>query len=137
VLRQVFGEVTEARATTASIHDDLPPADTLAACLEFESGAVASLSLTFAAGAPWTSALRVTGTDGALEVTRDRLELHVRGDRRVETFAGPTGVRDELLAFAAAVRVGALHRNTPADALADLRVMEALLRDAGALPDAL
>lgn len=132
-LRAAFGEVSEARAVSLSVHDDLPPADTLAASLAFECGAVVSLTLTFAADTPFTSTLRVTGLEGALEATRERIELSARGERQVETFERLTGVRDELRAFARAVRAGTPHRNTPGEALADLRVMEALLRDAGSL----
>ncbi len=124
VLRMVLGEPVEARALTSSVHADLPPADTLAAALRFDSGAVGSLAVTYAVGAPWQPALRVTGTEGALTIDRDRLEITCDGASDVRHFDGPTGVRDELAAFAASVRHGVAHRNTADEALRDVRLVE-------------
>ena len=129
-LRSILGEVSEARAVASSSYDDLPPLDTLAASLRCASGALVNLTLTFAVGGPWPSELRIAGTEGSLTVERGRNVLR-RGDDVQETpFPDYTGVRDELAAFAAAVRDGASHRNSPEEALADLRVIERLLADA-------
>lgn len=130
VLRALLGEVVAVRALDRAVHDDLPPRDTLAATLAFASGALAQLTLSFAVGSPWPSVLHVTGTAGALAVDRDRVVLHRDGATTERAFPDHTGVRGELRAFARAVRDGAPHANTPEEALADLRVVEAWRADA-------
>ncbi len=127
VLRQVLGELVEARGFTASEQDDLPPCDTLAASMRFDSGAVGTLAVSFAVGVPWESELRVAGSEGSLAVAPGRLAVTRDGKTDVRTFPYPTGVAAELVAFAEAVRHGTPHRNSPEEALADLRLVEALL----------
>ena len=48
-LRQVVGEIVSVSAEVRQVRADLPPADTLSAALEFESGVIGSYSVTYAA----------------------------------------------------------------------------------------
>ncbi|MEX1021392.1 MAG: Gfo/Idh/MocA family oxidoreductase [Litorilinea sp.] len=126
-LRLVMGEVSEVTATVHQTRADLPPADTLSATLRFANGALGSLAVTYAAPAPWESWLCVTGSDGALRVQRDALELTVDGKTERQEFTGINGVELELAAFAQAIRHGTPHVNTPAAGLADLELVSGML----------
>ncbi len=129
--RMVLGEVAAVNAMATLRRADLPPLDTLSASMEFDSGAVGAYSVTYAAGAPWWGSLQIVGENGALRVSRgDPLEVTVAGQTRqipVETFKG---VEREFAAFAAAIRAGTPHRNTPDQALQDVAVLEAILQAA-------
>jgi predicted dehydrogenase len=127
VLRMAFGELAEARGISASVHPDLPPVDTLAAALRFESGVVGNLAMSFAVAGPWQSELRVSCEDGSLSASPGRLDTTRDGHSSSRSFPYPSGVAAEFAAFADAVRLGQPHRNTPAEALSDLRLVEALL----------
>ena len=127
-LRFVLGEVASVTATATQIQPDLPPVDTLSAALLFESGALASYSVTFAAGAPWYGALQVVGERGALRMQRGgEVEVTVDGQTEVHAVTGFSGIEGEFAAFAAAIREGTPHRNPPAETLRDVAVIEAIL----------
>ncbi|MDI9548435.1 MAG: Gfo/Idh/MocA family oxidoreductase [Chloroflexota bacterium] len=129
-MRLILGEIAEVTAQ-ATLHDTgLPPADTLTAALRFENGALGSYTVTYAAAAPWPPLLHIIGTHGALAVQRREVTVTTGGDTRRIECSGFDGVEKELTAFAAAIRQGAAHRNSPQEALQDLAVMEALLRAA-------
>lgn len=127
VLRMLLGEVASVSAVVTQARADLPPMDTMAATLRFESGVLATYLCTYAASAPKGTALTVAGSTGSLYVERGRIELTAEGATQVIPCGIYTGVREELAAFAAAVQVGAPQRNSPAEALRDLRVIEAML----------
>ncbi len=129
-LRLVLGEIVGVQAAITQARDDLPPADTLSAALEFAGGALGSYSVTFATGAPWPPTLHITGTEGALWVQRGQLRLTTGGETRRRDLPDDQGVANELAAFAAAIRDGQPHRNTPAEALRDVAVIEAFLTSA-------
>lgn len=130
VLRMLFGEPTAVVATTRATREDLPPADTLAALLRFEGDVTVSLSLSFGARDGERSGLLVVGEDGWLRVGGGRV-LRGRGEDREEVDLGyPTGIRAEWGAFVDRIRSGRAQRNTPGEALADVRVVLALLRSA-------
>ena len=118
-------------AHSALFTPDLPPADTMTATLHFASGALGAYLTCFAVGVPWAAPLTVVGMDGSLRVDRGRVELARAGDA-VETITCGVynGVERELAAFAAAIRDGAPHRNTPQEALRDVAVIEAMLGSA-------
>lgn len=126
-LRLVMGEVADVTALSRSTCADLPPLDTMAAALRFESGALATLAMTFAASGPWPTALHLVGTEGALRATPDRLEVTRGGATEVVYKGTPCGVAEELAAFTAAVLEGEPHRNTPQEAARDLALVERLL----------
>ena len=138
-LRLLMGEARAVSAFADQFAPDLPPVDTLTASIHFESGALGTFQVTRAADAPGFGSLRVVGTAGALTVERNRVLLttYPDGDRRdaggqteIIEVEGLQGVRDELVAWAEAIRHGTPHRNTPQAALQDLRLIEAMLESA-------
>jgi predicted dehydrogenase len=129
-LRLILGEITQVSATARQNSPDLPPADTIAATLNFANGVTGAYLATYAIGAPWPPQLYIGGTEGALRLQRREIELTREGKtERIET-TGFDGVEKELLAFAASIRTNAPHRNTPEEAMRDLAVMEAILDSA-------
>ena len=129
-LRLILGEVERVAATVRQVRPDLPPADTLAASLHFANGVIGSYLVTYAAPAPWSGALHVTGEAGSLRVDRGLIELAAGGEVQPIETTGREGVQGELSAFAAAVRTNAPHRNLPEEGLRDVAVVEAMLRSA-------
>jgi predicted dehydrogenase len=133
-LRLILGEVQQVQAFVRQVKPDLPPADTLSAALHFRSGALASYTVTYAA--PFYSAppLEIMGSEGRLRVDRGHLlvtrTIAGREETSDEQPAGRDGIEAELAAFVAAVLDGAPHANTPVQALADVAVVEAMLRSA-------
>ncbi len=129
-LRLILGEIAAVSATTRQIAPHMPPADTLAAHLQFANGVVGSYLATFAVGAPWPPQLYIAGDRGALRLQRGELELTTAGQVQIIACPKFDGVDQELIAFAGAIRQGQPHINTPAAALGDLLVIEALLHAA-------
>ena len=130
VLRMLLGQIREVTAVTAQIRPDLLPADTLSATLRFESGLIGSYIATYAAAAPWPPALHILGSRGGLRVHRGELQVTADGVSRSIPVTAGKGVENELAQFAAAIRTGQSHRNTPENAFFDLAVIEAMLRAA-------
>jgi predicted dehydrogenase len=127
-LRMLLGEVTAVSAMVQQLAPDLPPADTLTATLAFAGGAQATYLNTLAVTTPFAAPLTIVGKDGSLRIERGRIEHADRaGSVQVVECDFYNGVYNELLAFAAAVRQGAAHRNSPLEALADLAAIEAML----------
>jgi predicted dehydrogenase len=129
-LRLLMGEVTAVSAQVRQIAPYLLPVDTLSATLRFANGALGTLLVSYGVGAPWTPYLHVVGEQGALRVQRGEVEITSQGSTRTITCAKMDGVERELAAFAAAIRGKSTHVNTPAEALRDLEVVEALLKAA-------
>jgi predicted dehydrogenase len=128
-LRLVLGEIASVTAVAAQQRDDLPPVDTLCATIRFDSGLIGTLSITFAAESPWPPALHIVGEKGAIRVHRDELAVTVNGETRSQTFAR-NGIKSQLAAFAESIRQGRPHRNSAAEALQDVAIIEAMLRAA-------
>ena len=130
-LRTLLGEIESVCARTASHRPDLPPADTMSVALRFASGVVGTYLITYAAGSRLgDDAVHIGGTEGSLRVSRGELVLQRGDDCERQEFSAFISVREELAAFAAAVRDGAAHRNSPQEALQDLAVVEAMLKSA-------
>jgi predicted dehydrogenase len=129
-LRMLLGEIREVSAFTAQMRDDLPPADTLSAALQFDSGLIGAYSVTYNTAAPWPPALHIVGERGAVRVHRGELQVTRNGATTNLPVTAGKGVEWELAAFAAAVRQGSAHANSPEQALQDVAVVEALLRSA-------
>jgi predicted dehydrogenase len=133
-LRMMLGDVAEVSAVTAAFRPDLPPVDSLSAVLHFNSGALGVFGLTFAAGAQGGRPLSIIGEGGALTVTPTVLQVSMVDTIGTIPFTHDPLVRDdvrrELAAFAAVVRDGAPHRNSPQECLRDLALFEAMLRSA-------
>jgi predicted dehydrogenase len=130
VMRWLLGEITQVSAITRQFRADLPPADALSATLQFENGVLGVYLANYAVKAPWPPVLYITGENGSLRVHRQDLEV-TRGDTtRTIPITAHQGIRRELAAFAAAIRQGQAHRNSPEQALQDVMVVEAMLRSA-------
>jgi predicted dehydrogenase len=130
VLRWLLGEISQVSAMTGQIRADLPPADILSATLQFESGVSGVYLATYAVNAPWPPELTITGEHGSLRVHRQGLEVTSNGLTRSVPVTPHQGVKKELAAFAAAIRRGEPHRNSPQQCLQDVAVVEAMLRSA-------
>lgn len=131
LLRLIAGEIASVSAVMTQHRPDLPPADTLSAALQFDSGAIGSYGVTYAAAPPWPSVLRVAGEAGALCVDHQAIEITGADGhtRRIEV-EGRTGIQNELAAFAAAIRNNQPHANLPAEGVQDVAVIEAMVRSA-------
>jgi predicted dehydrogenase len=129
VLRMLLGDIETVSAQVIQVRPDMVPADTFSATLRFASGALGTLAATHAVPGPET-ALQVAGPDGVLLAWKDRLELW-RQDRPPDQWIELSPV-DGLVAmyedFAQTIRAGRQPMATAADALADLRVIVAMLR---------
>jgi predicted dehydrogenase len=127
VLRMILGEIAQVSAVARQVSPDLPPVDTLAATLQFDSGAVGTYLASYVVGAPWPPQLHIVGTRGSLRVQRKAIETTVDGTTEQINCSGFDGVEKELLAFARAIRQTEPHLSPPEQALQDLAVMEAIL----------
>lgn len=125
--RALLGEVVEVQAYTQHMRPDLPPPDTLSASLRFESGLIGSFGLTYAVGFPRSTALTIVGTGGLIEVNREMLTFTQGGEIKESLSGQSMGIEEQLSAFAAAIRNGQPHDNTPLNALQDVALIEALL----------
>ncbi len=130
-LRMLMGEVASVTAVKTQHRPALPPLDTLSSSMIFENGAVGVYFVTYATGAPWESVSGIVGDKGALQVKwRESLEVTTNGETRSVPIRESNGIEGELAAFAAAIRNGEPHRNTPEQGIQDVAVLEAMLRSA-------
>ena len=129
-LRLILGEIDAVSAISARNRPDLPPVDTLSATLRFENGAIGTHLVSYAAPAPWDSALHIVGDHGALRLHRGELSVTRAGRTDVIDLPDTSGIQLELAAFAAAVRDHQPHANTPHEGVQDVAVIEALMRAA-------
>jgi predicted dehydrogenase len=129
-LRMLAGEVASVSAVATQHSPDLPPVDTLSATLVFENGALGSFGVTYAAGGPWPWVLTVTGDEGALRISDGVISVATGSDTYALELPEHQGIREEFTAFAAAIRDGAPHHNTPDQAVQDVALVEAMLRAA-------
>lgn len=130
-LRVLLGEIESVCALTAAHRAALPPADTMGAALRFASGVVGTYLISYAVGSDLgIDTVHIGGSEGSLRVSRGELLLQREGESERQEFNVLISVREELAAFLAAVRDGAVHRNSPQEALQDLAVVEAMLKSA-------
>lgn len=129
-LRHILGPITEVRASAAALNPNIPPVDTVSATLTFANGTVGTLIMCWAHGMPWEEPLNISSEMGALRVEFGRLELATGGATNTQELPHRDGVRREFEAFADAIQHGTPHRNSPAEAVQDVAVIEALLRAA-------
>ena len=128
-LRAIMGEVESLAAYVTQVREDLPPADTLSATLRFESGAFGVFTKTFAADGPWDNFAHVIGDRGALRVNTSQLEITAGGLTTTQSFE-IDNVLAELADFARIVQAGQPLRSTPAEALRDVALLEAMFDSA-------
>ncbi len=129
VFRMILGEVETVSAQIVSLRPDLPPADTMSASLCFANGALGTYAVTYATPGPATP-LQIAGDKGVLLAVKDKVELWQAG-KVAKTWEEPSP-EDGLVAmyedFSQAIRTGRPPRATAAEALADLRLIVAMLR---------
>jgi predicted dehydrogenase len=128
MMRRIVGEITTIRSDVRQARTDLPPADTLTASIRYASGALGTFALTYTAAESYDSGLIAYGERGTLRVADKTVELTRDGKTETQEFP-ENGVEREFTAFAAAIR-GEAHLNSPAQALQDLAVIEAMLQSA-------
>lgn len=132
VLRALVGEVQSVRAFVVQNNPQIPPADTIAAALHFENGAVGTYVASYADTPATASPLLIVGTKALLRVGRGYVEIERGGEVERRETARVDGVKNELAAFIAAVCGGVAHINTPEEALRDVAIIEALLTSGAA-----
>jgi predicted dehydrogenase len=142
LLRKIVGEIDEVSASVSQRVPYLPPADSVTAILSFGSGAEGAYRLSFAA--PSTAGdqgLRLTGAKGTLlagfhrfsprDFRHNWVRVQTSGGRRfipvMDDLFVPGGVYETLSHCIDAVQHGAALVSSPAQALRDVAVVEAML----------
>lgn len=127
LVRRFFGIPTELRGLTASFNPSLQPIDTALAVLRFSSGAVGTWMSCFsnAAGGPM---LALRGSRATLELYWDRAVLKSRQGRERVFRSTEDSYALQFSHFADAVLQGRRPAYTPQEALADLALMESVVR---------
>jgi L-gulono-1,4-lactone dehydrogenase len=143
LLRKIIGEIEEVSASVSQRVPYLPPADSVTAILSFGSGAEGAYRLSFAA--PSTAGdqgLRLTGAKGTLlagfhrfsprDFRHNWVRVQTSGGRRfipvMDDLFVPGGVYETLSHCIDAVQHGAPLVSSPAQALRDVAVVEAMLK---------
>lgn len=112
-------------AYTAQLQEHLPPVDTIEATAKAKNGAVGSISMSF--GTTYKgSELAVACEKGFVSVDWDK----VKAGENVETIKNEkTGVPPEIRAWGEGLAAGRPNaKQSPEEALADLELLEAMLR---------
>jgi predicted dehydrogenase len=142
LVRKIVGEIEEVSASVSQRVPYLPPADSVTAIISFGSGAEGAYRLSFAA--PSTAGdqgLRLTGAKGTLlagfhrfsprDFRHNWIRVQTGGTRRfipvMDDLFVPGGVYDTLSHCIDAVQHGAPLVSSPAQALRDVAVVEAML----------
>ncbi len=142
LLRKIVGEIEEVSASVSQRVPYLPPADSVTAILSFASGAEGAYRLTFAA--PYSAGdqgLRLTGSKGTLLAGFNRfsprdfrhnwIRVQTGARKRFVPVMGDLfvsgGVYETLSHCIDAVQQGAPLVSSPAQALRDVAVVEAML----------
>jgi predicted dehydrogenase len=130
-LRRLFGDVTSVSALVHSVRPDLGDVDGITATLCFDTGVIGCLQLSMAAPNNGPNVLHIA-TDRAFVSVYPYHKVVVDhiGHEAQEVMCPGDGTPEQLRAFAAAIRGVGPHDNTPEEALADVLVVEALLRAA-------
>jgi predicted dehydrogenase len=128
-MRTVMGEIASVSAFVTQVRDDLPPADTFCAVFQFANGAVGCWTHNFVTSSPWlNSSMQVLCEHGAMQVNSRQLDVTIDGNQSSEAFT-VDAIQQELAAFARMIQGEALH-STPAQALQDVAVIQAILESA-------
>lgn len=135
LLRQLVGEIESVSATVSQRRPHLPPVDSVTAVIKFASGAEGSFQLSFAAaaqdGRPAT--LMLVGSKGSLYVDLSNSVIRLRDPTREEFLRVPDdpwvqgGVYQTIAHCLQSFRHSAPLRSSPAEALRDVAVIEAML----------
>jgi predicted dehydrogenase len=134
LLRRWFGMPVELRGLTASFQRDLPPLDTALAVMRWRGGAVGTWLSCFSTGAEGPL-IALRGTRGSLELFGDRAVYRpLRRRARVVRSDPQDSFRLQFQHFAEVVLKHQKPATTPADALADLALMESVVKGRLLLP---
>jgi len=135
LLRQLAGEIDRVSATVTQRRPHLPPADSVTAVLTFANGAEGSFQLSFAAapqdGRP--PLLTLVGSKGSLHADLFSTVIRLRDGEREEFFRVSNdpwvqgGVYQTIAHCLLSLRHDAPLRSSPAEALRDVAVIEAML----------
>lgn len=127
VLRRYFGLPTAVRGLTASFNPALPPLDTAIATLRFSSGALGMWRSCFSVRHPGGPMIKLYGGKADLELHWDHGVLISASGARKVFKAKETSYYYQFEHFADAVLRGAKLRVSPAETLADLKFMQAIV----------
>ena len=112
-------------AYTTQLQKHLPPVDTIEATAKAKNGAVGSISISFGTtykGSEWTIACE----QGFVSVSRDKVTIDDKTDIVKDE---RTGVPPEVREWGRALAAGSSNpRQSPEEALADLELLEAMLK---------
>lgn len=140
MVRHTSGEEPEVVSAEAVVGPDRVDV-AMEAELRFPSGASGRVSSSMQSDGPLVADLRVRGADGELHVRNPLAphfghKLRVKGSagEREETVEGGTTYLHQLQAFASHVRTGAAVPTGPEDAIANMKVIDAVYRAAGLPP---
>jgi predicted dehydrogenase len=127
VLRSCVGDPVEVRGLSALQEPSLPPVDTVAAALRFESGALGTWTSCFAARQQGPL-LRLYGTKADAAWGEDHAELVTTAGAVTRAELKENSFTAQFRHFADVVVKGAAPEVTPAQTLGDLVLMERLVR---------
>lgn len=127
VLRRCFGTPTVVKSLTASFDPALPPLDTAVAALRFPSGALGTWTSCFSTPSSGPM-LRVLGSRAHAELHYGELVLRDARGREIRYPSPKDSFQAEFEHFVDVVKRGKPVAVTPEDALADLALLEAIVR---------
>jgi predicted dehydrogenase len=131
-IRALLGEVSDIAAFAAEVRPDIPPHDTIAATMHFDSGCIGTYTITYSGDSPYEELLTIVGEKGALKVGFQKVDVSgvpdVTGEI-IQSFKMNT-IQAELENFADAILNGATLIATPEQAVQDVALLEAILKSA-------
>lgn len=131
VLNLVAGPARSAQAIATRLHSVDGLDNTVSAGIEFASGTIAHLLMTWGARDKEPDMLRVFGDEGEILAASDRIEVRTpAGTREHPVDPGADGYREEFEDFYEAIRAQRPPGVTIADAFDDMAVIEAILASA-------
>lgn len=127
LLRRWLGMPREIQSLSAGFNPSLKPIDTTVAVLRFKSGVLGSWTSCFSStvGGP---AISLRGSKADLELYHQHCVLKPHGKAAVEYHAPDIGFEGQFLHFADVVLRGAPLAYQPAEALADLALMQGIVQ---------
>jgi predicted dehydrogenase len=126
-MRRMLGAPTAIKNLTAQFDPALPPLDTVVAALRFESGALGTWTTCFSAHYQGPM-LRVYGSKATAELGWDSATLRTAGGKETVFKTKVDSFEAQFSHFCDVVQNGAALAYTPADALQDLEIIQALVR---------
>ena len=139
-IRHVTGqEIVQTASFSRQTLDHLPPLDTVQAAVRFQSGALGTISMSFASAKDEYSYVFI-GTKGSLTTTGEgggiRLVVHDASGKMVsdEIVSGSETYKELFKSFLGSIETGNVDpRGAPQQALADVAVVESICSGGGAV----